>query len=222
MAAPIRLREMREPKPAHPAPLETVTLPKAVLAARLCAHPERTRYAMDGVLLERADGQCRAIATDGKRLLALEWADTTEGGGGGDVFTVLPSAMLEAAAKGATKACDSIPATLNGKVTLAVPTKAGETRLEALPVEGHFPPYREVFPADREEIVLAINVELLHGLAKALHQATGTLVERGDLSVRLRIARDKPAESAIMVEAIGATDGAVRGVGLLMPLNIRE
>ena len=49
-------------------------LPKAVCKLRDIATSEPTRYAIDGVLLERdADGKARAVATDGRRLIVVEY-----------------------------------------------------------------------------------------------------------------------------------------------------
>lgn len=54
-------------------------LPRGVLKLAMCAASERTRYAMDGLAIERDDsGRVKVTATDGKRLVRAELAPMTD------------------------------------------------------------------------------------------------------------------------------------------------
>ena len=51
-------------------------IPKGVFHVSRCAAKESTRYAINGVNVEReADGKCRATTCDGRRLLTVTWDD---------------------------------------------------------------------------------------------------------------------------------------------------
>lgn len=208
------LSAMREPHQASDA-VESLAIPRNVLALAGVAHPEKTRYAMNGIMLERVGRECRAVATDGKRLAIVEWTDTTEGGGG-DVARVLPCDLATKAAKAAKAAkVGEVEASLNGRAEL----KIRDDSVSGDVVEGHFPPYRDVLKGEREEIVVGINASLLEGLAKALHEAKDTGAKRGNYVVRLRISKGNPAEAPIIVETCSG-NGSFTGIGLLMPVDI--
>ncbi len=50
----------------------------ALVAALKCKADEATRYAMDGIHLERLDGRCFAVATDGRVMVATSWKADSE------------------------------------------------------------------------------------------------------------------------------------------------
>ena len=51
-------------------------IPKEVFNVSKCAARESSRYALNGVRVERGEGGvCRAITTDGRRLMVAEWSD---------------------------------------------------------------------------------------------------------------------------------------------------
>lgn len=53
-----------------------MVIPPAVFAVMKCAAEESTRYAINGVLIERMDDMsCRAVTTDGRRLMFVQWDD---------------------------------------------------------------------------------------------------------------------------------------------------
>lgn len=54
-------------------------IPKGVLELRHVAAREKTRYALNGMHLERDEkGRCTAVATDGKALAVATWSDASE------------------------------------------------------------------------------------------------------------------------------------------------
>src|SRR5581483_11564320 len=69
-----RLRSKPDEKGRKP-----MLLPRGVLKLAMCAASEKTRYAMDGLAIERDDsGRVKVTATDGKRLVRAELAPMSD------------------------------------------------------------------------------------------------------------------------------------------------
>jgi hypothetical protein len=221
-------------------------IPKGVLALRNVAASEKTRYAINGVLIERKDGRARATATDGKMLAMVTWDDEKpESIDSAHAFgipaesreslsTVLPSEALARAEKAipkdkATKArkpftqlvaLNETPRERGAFELSTVDATLSPTVSTVTPVDGHFPPVDDVLPKEGAAGVIRIglNAELLFRLAQTLSAAGASFGASPSDHVILEI---KDAHSAVCVRAFGRTPGAdVRGV--LMPVNIGD
>lgn len=151
-------------------------VPRQVSAIGVVAAKESTRYAFNGIRLERTkDGKPRALATDGRRAIIATWdeADATsyppveglEPGKHVENFgTILP---VDAMTK-ASKACPKLgkgwrakpilenfvvdEPSANGTVKLAANRLDSIERIEATSIEGQFPPVDDVVPTRHEVI----------------------------------------------------------------------
>lgn len=223
-------------------------LPKGITALRNVAHPEKTRYAMNGVLIERnKDGNVSAVATDGKALAFVSWHEDTSPEMR-DVFgipteprthapfrVIVPADALKTAEKGipSKKAIVSrapysqniaIEETSEGdSFRLATHNGEGSTVAGIKPVDGYFPPYEEVLEASTRKakasgIRIALNVEILYRLATSLATAAESL--GADIDAR---------EPVIVLEMSGPADAVVVRLGaggsrnlygVIMPVNV--
>lgn len=169
-------------------------IPRTVLNAISHCDPESTSYALGAVQLQRcADGSPVAVATDGRRLIALGWTEDEpnpenqhEQWNGRNVpvdgfETLIPASAIKAqvAKLPKPKASHNLRAnhsilmeepTANGKVTFHGTT--GETTSTAVVAseEGRFPKWRDVIPsyAADECVHIAIDPRYLADACKAL------------------------------------------------------
>lgn len=217
-------------------------LSKGMLGLRAVASQEKTRYAMNGILLHRKpDGTAVAVATNGKMLARVaidgvtsdnpqDFPEVGEGFSPADLptgkslFIVLPNENAAALEKALPKGKKGRPIlrhaaiderlTDGGKLRACV-TDLNVTNISSItPVDGHFPPYEEILPSPgKHGVRLTINANLLATLANALHAAAQT--SGGDDGVVTLEMRD--AMSALIVTVPGRS--ASQAMGVLMPIN---
>lgn len=151
-----------------------------VQKTHFAAATEKTRYAMNGILLDLKDKRFRLVATDGKRLALAE--RPLEEAVAKPVFVVIPT-------KGLTLMKNLLAA---GDETVAVRVEESQVFLRtsrgvvaARLVEGHFPPYEDVLPRSLDK-KLDLSRE---GFAAALRRAA-LLTTRESLAVRFQFARE--------------------------------
>jgi len=179
----------------------TIRLNRQTLSVLACAHPDATRYAMNGVHIDGAgltatDGKCLAHVTHGE---PVELApDTT-----------YASASIKALAKTLGR---------NGEATLQDGVATHGTSTHALAqLAGIFPPYSEVMPlGERTEV--GIDLAVLERVVRAARAFFGPR-RKGDGPNVMRLAfdADKPADCAITLKASDAATGRTF-TGLVMPL----
>jgi DNA polymerase-3 subunit beta len=126
--------------------LKAQDLVQMVGRTHFAAAVEKTRYAMNGILLDLKEKRLRLVATDGKRLALAE--RTLETAIQKPVFAVVPT-------KGLTLLRNLLA---QGEETVAlrfeesqVFLKTSRAVLSARLVEGHFPPYEDVLPKSLEK-----------------------------------------------------------------------
>lgn len=111
-------------------------LPKQIVHATKWTEKDSTRYALGGVRVGCSSGQCFAEATDGRRLVLLEWKDNAE-----PVDCILQGRALGTAVRAAK--------TKDSSMRIDAPVQAAIVNGTAVPlVEGRWPKSEELF---REE-----------------------------------------------------------------------
>jgi hypothetical protein len=221
-------------------------IPRGVLALRNVAAQEKTRYAMNGLLLTRtADGKAEIVATNGKMLALARFDDAPDVADypsidgvsagprkDGKPFFVVPNETIQAAEKALPRKAWKAPQKL---VCVDETTRDDEPRKLATfgatmdptvsavrPVEGYFPPYADVIPRAGNGICITFNASMLLTLAEALTDAAEAIgipcaVRRGDVPVTLEM---KDPQSAILVHVHSPRGENHPGVtGVLMPIN---
>jgi DNA polymerase-3 subunit beta len=165
---------------ADPVVLRSQDLVQMVSRTHFAAAVEKTRYAMNGILLDLKDKRLRLVATDGKRLALAE--RTLETAVAKPVFAVVPT-------KGLTLVRSLLAA---GEETVSlrfeesqVFLKTSKAVLSARLVEGHFPPYEDVLPKVLDK-KLDLNRE---GFQAALRRAS-LLTTRESQAVRFHFSRE--------------------------------
>ena len=212
-------------------------IPRGILKLRSVASQSKSRYALNGVCIERKDGDtCRAVATDGKALALVEWNDanrhetdglidakTTRPG----LVTVLPVSGLNTIDKAIPKRKQFANAqvrleepSVNGHANLVHPVSDGDVEFKLPTVEGNFPPYEDVLKGEegkKETIRIGLNIGLLYNLVRALQEAKGT----GDAAPVARLEIVDEFSAVRVTVSGGCGDPSVtRAVGLLMPVNL--
>jgi hypothetical protein len=144
-------------------------VPRSISALGKIAAKESTRYAFNGVRIERIAGKARAMATDGRRALIATWEEPNakeyppiEGIDFAHLATfgtILPTEALDKASKACGKfkhkpvlehfaICEP---SANGTVKLAANRLDAIERIEANSIEGQFPPLDDVVPRLSED-----------------------------------------------------------------------
>lgn len=223
-------------------------IPKGVLKLERVASHDKTRYAMNGILVSRDkdNGEAIAVATDGKRLIEARWDDSTlrvEFPACGvdleprkDLLVVIPGDSVKAIEKAMPRKVKfdhenmiAVQETLidQGERLKIATVEAGSSNVrEVKPVEGHFPPYADVMPgANHSTMRVALNARFLLEIAEALAAAHDT---------REALARDKndkrdpdvvvleikDGDSPIIVKGTGPCLNGVKTRALLMPVAL--
>lgn len=162
-----------------------VKLPQATLRRLLqqtayAASTDETRYVLNGTLLSMKGEKLTVVATDGRRLALAEAEMDVPKGTEGEF--ILP-----------TKAVVELGRLLgeNGDAVLAMGenqliVNLGETILVTKLIEGTYPNYRQVIPAETKERIPLGREDLLG----ALHRAA-ILVSEKNQAVRLQFSKDK-------------------------------
>lgn len=130
-------------------------------------HAEKTRYAMNGILLDLKDQRVHLVATDGKRLALCERPLD---------FKVEKPVHVVVPTKGMTL-LQRVLAGSHEDVQLAIEDnqvhlKTGHALLSCRLVQGHFPPYEEVLPKDHDKPLTLPREAFLSALRRAALLAT--------------------------------------------------
>lgn len=147
--------------------LKAAELVEAIRRTHFAAHAEKTRYAMNGVLVDLQGSRLRLVATDGKRLSMVE--RPTDKAVKAPVFVVVPT-------KGMTLLQRVVGA---GEETVEVAVESSQvvfrtanaTVLARL-IEGHFPPYEDVLPKAHDKKLQVNRESFLGALRRAALLAT--------------------------------------------------
>lgn len=116
---------------------------------------ENSRYAINGVLMNRKGKKIEMVATDGRRLaMARGTVEGSGGGGDGEVTCIVPTKALNLL----LKLIDDAGADVDIAITdnqaffrLKGDENGSETLLVSNLVEGTFPPYEDVIPKDQDK-----------------------------------------------------------------------
>lgn len=210
-------------------------VPRSAFAARKICDLQASRFALGGVLLERdADGRPFAVATDGRRLIALTWKEDDAANyppvAGCDPSPVagcsmlLPAAICDQAAK--TKAGAKSPKPILRNIAIdehdaesvaMMATDQNETaRIDARQMEGRFPRWRDVVPQLRtDDIHVRLDARLLRGLLEVIESHNDTDV----CSVVFSLNRENPAHRPVTLSVAGCNQSAV---AVIMPCAAKD
>jgi len=208
-------------------------IPKAVLKSMgTAAAAENTRYAINGIRIERTPEACWAIATDGRRLLIAEWEDES-------VSKEYPEVGLDCKRVdgfGATIPLDSWKALAKivpnnrhkpilENVRIQEPGAESTVKAAALSQGGvqsqeHnlddkvFPDYRVIVPdyTDTDTVEIGLNPILLAELCKAMSTMTD-----GGTVIKVTIPIERCSERPVLIEAEG---GGVKATGIICALKL--
>jgi DNA polymerase-3 subunit beta len=167
-----RFQVMGEPSEDYPAQeswpqegtfkLKAAELIEMIRRTAFAAHPEKTRYAMNGILLDLRGKRVHLVATDGKRLSMGERSLDFEAKD--PIHVVVPT-------KGMTL-LQRVVDTGEEHVEIAVGAsqvflKTASALVSARLVEGHFPPYEDVLPKDHDKALPIPRESFLCALRRA-------------------------------------------------------
>lgn len=148
----------------------TLPAPKLVDMIRRTAfatHAEKTRYAMNGILLDLKDERVHLVATDGKRLALCERPldFTVEK----PVHVVVPTKGMTLLQRVLGPSEEDIELSIEDN---QVHIKTSSALLSCRLVQGHFPPYEEVIPKDHDKPLTLPREAFLGALRRAALLAT--------------------------------------------------
>lgn len=201
-------------------------IPPEIFSIGTCAARESTRYAINDVLVERMDdGSCRAVATDGRRLMVASWTDGDDWKAfpaidGMDLqpekgFRVLvPMYLWSEAAKLKTKIVLD-EHVVNGQIKMASVYAKRTTTITVPVVDGNFPKYEDIIPnytIGENAVEIGMTPNMLAECASTLGELATDEVFRG---IRLVVPKDKNRPLLITAQKSGRT-----GIVVLMPYNL--
>jgi DNA polymerase-3 subunit beta len=124
---------------------------------------ETSRYAINGVLLERDDKKLTMVATDGRRL-ALASGSCTEGSGEAGPGSIIPTKALNLLLRLLDDPAETVRVQIaENQAHFATDTATLTSNL----VEGNFPPYRDVIPKDLDRKATFATDALASGVRRA-------------------------------------------------------
>lgn len=161
-------------------PLKARELAAMIRRTHFAAHPEKTRYAMNGTLIDLRDQRLRLVATDGKRLAMCE--RPVEAKVKAPVFVVVPTKAMTLLQRVIGEGDESLELRVESS-QVHVRTRAAA--ISARLVEGHFPPYEDVLPPEHDHKVKVAR----DAFALALRRAA-LLGTKDSQAVRFQFARE--------------------------------
>ncbi len=220
-------------------------IPKQVMKALApLTDPESTRYALGAVFIERRNGEPCAVATDGRKLLAVSWQEpnpddsATHAAHVGMNAETVPSYSALIARKDAAHAFKVSKRVLKARPltrflvvdetgtngTIPIGCFDGETaqRTEPRQIEGRFPAVSDAIPIRKKTgcISVVLNAQYLVAILKSLDSAVYNgegFTENNRVTITLD--EKKPAESPVTVYA--ECDG-VSANGVIMPISPKQ
>ncbi len=204
---------------------------RQALAVAACSDSESSRYALGGALIERiGDDVCCAVACDGRILAYTQWKEDQETPRGELDKIILSEQTCKKAARlsAPTKKVRDLglDSTANF-VTLDEPSLNGTARISGIApgkdpqtieeqtIEGRFPNWRGVFPAQdsEKETTIVLDPVLLTRLLSAVATAGGVIDGARGVAVTFR-----DPKSPVTVGYV-SKDGTTRAAGVIMPLE---
>lgn len=155
-------------------------LVEMIRRTHFAAHPEKTRYAMNGVLIDLQGQRLRLVATDGKRLSMCERTAPTAVKT--PVFVVVPTKGMTLLQRVVSSAEEHVEIAVDAS---QVQFRTGSATLVARLVEGHFPPYEDVLPKAHDKKLTLPREGFLAALRRAALLGT-----KDSQAVRFRFARE--------------------------------
>lgn len=223
-------------------------VPRNVFAVAKCADTSDGRYALSGVRFERdAKGKPVAVATDGKRMLAVQWteakpsdfpANVGDTHHVADFATILPAKACDAARKGLglkiTKHLLGIKPVLenvlieepavNGVVPMATTNIHETQRSQPESLEGRFPLWRDVLNRTAEHpdgcLSICVDPRALAGMLLAMADAATTEDHQG---VILTIDASDEVDNEGWRKSLTVShenENGTKAVGLIMPMVV--
>jgi DNA polymerase-3 subunit beta len=175
-------------------------LKDAIGKTLFAAARENTRYAINGVLWEKAAKRLQLVATDGRRLALT--SVSLEKSVGEDRSAIVPTKALALLSKLHFGADDVVEVQLSPNQIIF---KSPHATISSVLVEGHFPKYQDVIPKEQDKKINLKTADFLSAVRRAsllanmeskgirLKVAPETMVlssrtpEQGEATVRLRI-----------------------------------
>jgi DNA polymerase-3 subunit beta len=148
-----------------------IVLPQAKIRSMLkktsfAISTDESRYVLNGIFISLKEHKMTMVATDGRRLaLVDEELDIPEGSDG--EFIVPTKAVNELSRLLTDKGEVEIKFTDNQAAFMLKDEKAGSVLIITKLVEGNYPNYRQVIPAETKERVPMVREEFLHALRRA-------------------------------------------------------
>lgn len=128
---------------------------------------DNSRYAINGVLLERKGKRLRLVATDGRRL-AVAKGECTRANDGDAPQCIVPSKALNVLGKLLSDPDDPVAvARQDNLVVVRIGEGADAATLSSRLVEGTFPPFEDVIPKEQDKRVTFDAVELTSAVRRA-------------------------------------------------------
>ncbi len=155
-------------------------LREAVERTLFAAARENTRYAINGVLWETKGKRLQLVATDGRRL-AMSSAELEESSGE-DMRSIIPSKALALLGRLHLDADAVMEIRLSSS---QVVMRSERATISSVLVEGHFPKYEDVIPADLDKSFTVPTANLLSAVRRA-----ALLADAESKGIRLRLGKD--------------------------------
>lgn len=181
--------------------------PKYLKAIAAFASKDETRYVLNGVCVDRHNNSTILVATDGRRLGAVELTDEIHD------FTaenfepfIIPASLIQSLPKPSSAYNGRIRISLNGSVSAS----ASKT-VSVDPIDGIYPKWKHVIPSPSAYETrgnINVNLDLLSDFPKAIRSILGT----SGVTISA-----KDEMSPILIRAASASN---KFIGVIMPVRM--
>jgi len=160
---------------------------------------ETSRYAINGVLMDRQGKELAVVATDGRRLALARGA--CQEAGESSHSAIVPTRALSLLQKMLSNEDDTVQVRVaENQIFFAV----DDALLVSNLVEGNFPPYQDVVPKDGDKRATLHTDELLNGVRRARvltnDESKGVKFSFGDGGLTLSSRAPETGESTVQVD----------------------
>jgi len=125
---------------------------------------DESRHTLNGIFVEAEEEKIKMVATDGRRLALVE----EEIEGGTKAKFILPTKTVSELQRMLQSEGEMEIGVGETHAEFKVPQENGETvKIHSKLVEGSFPNYKQVIPAESKERITVVKEELLHALRRA-------------------------------------------------------
>ena len=185
-----------------------------LLAINTFRSTDECRIILAGVCLEvTKDGACRLIATDGRRLGAIQDGEVLEAPEkSGNVVFRVNEALLKALPKSRPVASDVVISIDGPRIEFSCYGTSDKTKFEVEAIEGNFPKWRQVIPSGEVPLPIdpCFNWRLLEGFTKA------AAILQGNKFAGIQVRQKQDGEMLILISEVPEF------VGVLMPMRIQD